>query len=130
MVATGLPGRPTNTASPSRPNASGRPGFIAICQKSSRPSRWTARTTWSIGEDPTDFGRIVGCDPEVRNFSRQRLEQSPENGAVGVVDAPLGKHGTGLQQLIAGRQQGYSQRRVDGQGGPAQLGSEPDILWT
>ena len=82
------------------------------------------------GEDSTDLGRIVGCDPEVRNFSRQRLEQSPENGAVGVVDAPLGKHGAGLQQLVAGRQQGYSQRRVDGEGGPAQLGSEPDILWT
>ena len=47
MAATGLPGRPTNTASPSRPNASGRPGFIAICQKSSRPSAATLRTTWS-----------------------------------------------------------------------------------
>ena len=45
MVATGLPGRPTNTASPSRPNASGRPGFIAICQKSSRPRAATVRTT-------------------------------------------------------------------------------------
>ena len=46
-AATGLPGRPMNTARPRRPNASGRPGLTAICQKCSWPRRSTVRTTWS-----------------------------------------------------------------------------------
>jgi hypothetical protein len=55
---TGLPGRPMNHAdepSPRKtsPKASGLPGFIAICQRSSRPSFSTAGFMWS--SSPTDM---------------------------------------------------------------------------
>ena len=37
MTETGLPGSPKKSAPPTLPNASGRPGFIAIFQKPTSP---------------------------------------------------------------------------------------------
>ena len=54
--ATGLPGRPKNSAGPMRPTASGRPGCIATCQNSMPPASCSTALTrsWSPTETPPE----------------------------------------------------------------------------
>jgi hypothetical protein len=51
-LATGLPGSPRKCACPTRPQAKGLPGLMAICHRSRLPSACTAGLMWS--SSPTD----------------------------------------------------------------------------
>ena len=56
-LATGLPGSPRKCACPTRPQANGLPGLMAICHRSRLPSACTAGLMWS--SSPTDTPPLV-----------------------------------------------------------------------
>ena len=130
MAATGLPGRPTNTASP-EPAERQRPAGLHRDLPEVEPAQLghaahdvvlVAARGAARGEDHVVARRpprrragahrrpaSSGSDAEVGDLDRQGAQQARQDGRLASNTAPCAERGAGLDQLVAGREHGHPQ---------------------